>query len=212
MLTRFTTFPRMAYQHFNSLTYLQSAAKCSKMAMNTKITKPCITFAFAEKRFLQFSSSMHLNCTRNFHRPEDEYDNQPAPAKTIQKIKPHSAMGVRLANENGYLSWCRNAYLSCSVAVMMTHLGNGNLLLHYAASGALVVSLLNLVTGTTGYIVQLLALKHSVGMSMFSTLLNISFAVIHLCAWLIVIFLFLAYPENELVVIELEKKDNVSDD
>lgn len=106
-----------------------------------------------------------------------------------------SAWAVRLANENGYLSWCRNTYLTTVVAIAM--LGQGTTAMaQHAAEGAFFVAGMNLTWGTTHFIYNLLYLRRQVGMSVLGALLQVSMATFHLVLWFMLCVLYISYSDE----------------
>ncbi|XP_076442889.1 transmembrane protein 160-like isoform X4 [Babylonia areolata] len=118
-----------------------------------------------------------------------------------------SAQVLRFANENGFLSWCRNSYLTTVVAIAMMAEGTTPLALQ-AAEGAFFVSGLNLTWGTYHYIYNLLRLRRKMGMSAVGALMYFSMAVLHLGLWFVVCTLFLGYTDEtaDSKLVGLEEK------
>ncbi|XP_076442887.1 transmembrane protein 160-like isoform X3 [Babylonia areolata] len=114
---------------------------------------------------------------------------------------------LRFANENGFLSWCRNSYLTTVVAIAMMAEGTTPLALQ-AAEGAFFVSGLNLTWGTYHYIYNLLRLRRKMGMSAVGALMYFSMAVLHLGLWFVVCTLFLGYTDEtaDSKLVGLEEK------
>lgn len=106
-----------------------------------------------------------------------------------------SAWAVRLANENGYLSWCRNTYLTTVVAIAMLGEGTTAMALH-AAEGAFFVAGMNLTWGTTHFIYNLLYLRRQVDMSVLGALLQVSMATFHLVLWFMLCALYISYSDE----------------
>ncbi|KAL8563038.1 hypothetical protein ACOMHN_067436 [Nucella lapillus] len=107
-----------------------------------------------------------------------------------------SQCALRLANENGFLSWCRNSYLTTVVAIAMLAEGTTPLAMQ-AAEGAFFVAGLNLTWGTYQYIYNLLRLRRRTGVSAVGALLYSSMALLHIGLWLIVCTLFLGYTDDD---------------
>ncbi|XP_076464261.1 uncharacterized protein LOC143296295 [Babylonia areolata] len=103
---------------------------------------------------------------------------------------------LRLANENGYLSWCRNTYLTTVVSLAMMEEGNTTLT-EQAAKGALVVAALNLSWGTYHYIYNTVRLRRQTGMSSVGVGAHSSLALLHLMLWFMVCAAFLGNTEEE---------------
>lgn len=122
---------------------------------------------------------------------------------------PDSGWAVRLANENGYLSWCRNTYLTTVVAIAM--LGEGTTLMsQHAAEGAFFVAGINLTWGTYHFVYNILCLRRRIGMSLLGALLQVSMATLHLMLWFMICLLYIGYSEGaevEAFMLDLENED-----
>ncbi|KAK7104286.1 uncharacterized protein [Littorina saxatilis] len=114
--------------------------------------------------------------------------------------------GVRLSNDNAYLSWCRNTYLSTVVGIAM--MGEGTTVLaQQAGEGAFFLAGMNLSWGTIQFIYNTFHLRQAMGMSMFGGLLHISFAVIHFILWFMVCMLYIGYSdESDMRAVEEEDR------
>ncbi|KAK6183388.1 hypothetical protein SNE40_010879 [Patella caerulea] len=130
-------------------------------------------------------------------------DRQSENMKKLQILTTDAAWSVRLANENGYLSWCRNTYLCSAVGVMMTT-QTANIAVQYAASGAFMVSGLNLSMGTLSYIYYLLSLRQHANISFTATFIAILFALLHFCAWAVVLIFFMGNQDDTIAFLEIE--------
>uniref|UniRef100_A0A0B7AAA8 Uncharacterized protein n=1 Tax=Arion vulgaris TaxID=1028688 RepID=A0A0B7AAA8_9EUPU len=104
-------------------------------------------------------------------------------------------MNLRLVNENSFLSWCRNAYLSSVVGVAMITEGT-TALAQNAGIGALVVGTMNLFWGTTCHISNLIRLRHVTGMSSFILLLNILGSLLHCLLWIFVLICYIGFLDE----------------
>ncbi|XP_064603563.1 uncharacterized protein LOC135468983 [Liolophura sinensis] len=103
---------------------------------------------------------------------------------------------IRLANENGYLSWCRNTYLATVVGVGMWAEGPSSIAFH-ATEGALFLGGLNLVLGTVSYLHTIFRVRKAIHMSRIGTGLHTLAALTHLGIWLTVVITYLGYVEAE---------------
>ncbi|KAK7476248.1 hypothetical protein BaRGS_00032524 [Batillaria attramentaria] len=125
---------------------------------------------------------------------------------------PDSGWAVRLANENGYLSWCRNTYLTTVVAIAM--LGEGTTAMsQHAAEGAFFVAGVNLTWGTYHFIYNVLHLRRRMAMSIPGAFLQVSMASLHLVLWFMICILYIGYPDDpevEALRIQLEKEDKMA--
>ncbi|XP_005110530.1 uncharacterized protein LOC101857607 [Aplysia californica] len=104
-------------------------------------------------------------------------------------------MNMRLLNENSFLSWCRNAYLSTVVGVAMITEGT-TALAQGAGAGALAVGAMNLFWGTGCHVVNLIRLRHVTGMSTFTLFLNLIGSTLHCCLWLFVLICYIGFLDE----------------
>ncbi|KAL8589755.1 hypothetical protein ACOMHN_027263 [Nucella lapillus] len=95
----------------------------------------------------------------------------------------------------GYLSWCRNTYLTTVVALAMMEEGK-TAIAEQAAEGALVVAALNLSWGTYQYIHNVVKLRHLTGTSPLGVGAYSSLALLHLGLWVMVCATFLGLTQD----------------
>ncbi|XP_046352205.2 transmembrane protein 160-like isoform X2 [Haliotis rufescens] len=105
------------------------------------------------------------------------------------------AWAIRLANENGYLSWCRNTYLASAVACGMQAEGTLEVS-QLAAQGVFLLAGINLTWGTINFIIYILQLRQRMGMSLVASLINITGATFHLLVWLALVTMYLGLTEE----------------
>ncbi|XP_071079938.1 transmembrane protein 160-like [Haliotis cracherodii] len=106
-----------------------------------------------------------------------------------------SAWAIRLANENGYLSWCRNTYLASAVACGMQAEGTLEVS-QLAAQGVFLLAGINMTWGTINFIIYILQLRQRMGMSLVASLINITGATFHLLVWLALVTMYLGLTEE----------------
>ncbi|KAH9499632.1 hypothetical protein Btru_074316 [Bulinus truncatus] len=117
--------------------------------------------------------------------------------KIAELERLRSEMNIRLANENGFLSWCRNAYLSTVVGVAMITEGTTELALD-AGFSALFIATLNIFWGTGSYITNLIRLRNASGMSPVTLFVNIIGSFLHSLIWCFVVICYLGFlDEND---------------
>lgn len=122
-----------------------------------------------------------------------------------------AAWALRLSNENNYLSWCRNTYLTTVVGIAM--LGEGaSLLAQHAAEGAFFVAGVNLLWGTGQLFYNVFYLRRRMEMSWIWAILYLSMATLHLLLWLMVCLLYIGYTDDQRRIIAIGKdSDNTVD-
>ncbi|GFO04773.1 transmembrane protein 160 [Plakobranchus ocellatus] len=127
-----------------------------------------------------------------------------------------SQMNIRLVNENSFLSWCRNAYLSTVVGVAMMAEGVGGLA-QSAGLGALLVGTMNLAWGTGCHVTNLIRLRHVSGMSGFTLFLHLAGSSLHCFLWAFVLICYIGFldetrwpAQEEGMVPSRERGDNKS--
>ncbi|XP_046579816.1 uncharacterized protein LOC124287356 [Haliotis rubra] len=106
-----------------------------------------------------------------------------------------AAWAIRLANENGYLSWCRNTYLASAVACGMQAEGTLEVS-QLAAQGVFLLAGINMTWGTINFIIYILKLRQRMGMSLLASLINITGATFHLLVWLALVTMYLGLAEE----------------
>ncbi|XP_067680829.1 transmembrane protein 160-like [Haliotis asinina] len=106
-----------------------------------------------------------------------------------------AAWAIRLANENGYLSWCRNTYLASAVACGMQAEGTLEVS-QLAAQGVFLLAGINMTWGTINFIIYILKLRQRMGMSLLASLINITGAIFHLLVWLALVTMYLGLAEE----------------
>ncbi|KAL5008374.1 hypothetical protein ScPMuIL_013955 [Solemya velum] len=111
-------------------------------------------------------------------------------------VVPDSAWACRLANENGYLSWCRNTYLASAVGVAMIVEGQTTMA-EYTGDATLLIAAINMAWGTWSFIYNIVVQRKRVQMSIPIVLFNIFAAVGHLILWMAVIFTYAAVWKND---------------
>ncbi|XP_074662266.1 uncharacterized protein LOC141914844 [Tubulanus polymorphus] len=124
--------------------------------------------------------------------------------------------GVRLSNENGYLSWTRNAYIStiCGATMNVQEL----IVAHSekAAAVMLFIAFGNITIGTMSFLNYLNWFYRDFKMSRKVYLLQSTLVIIHLLLWYTAILLyFLTFdsiatkkklPDSEIVKLVMQKK------
>ncbi|RUS91439.1 hypothetical protein EGW08_000763 [Elysia chlorotica] len=106
-----------------------------------------------------------------------------------------SQMNIRLVCENGFLSWCRNTYISAVVGVAM--MGEGaSALAQSAGLGALLVGAMNLAWGTGCHVTNLVRLRHVSGMSRVTLFLHVSGSLLHCALWAFVLVCFIGFLDE----------------
>ncbi|KAL3873172.1 hypothetical protein ACJMK2_036320 [Sinanodonta woodiana] len=108
-----------------------------------------------------------------------------------QSLLQDTALAVRLATENGYLSWCRNCYLMTMVALMMSGQSH-NLLSHHAAVAAFGLAGINLVFGTISFLHGLVVQRQKVQMTYMTVFITSVLAVFHFLLWTSIMIIFVA--------------------
>ncbi|XP_059176903.1 transmembrane protein 160-like [Physella acuta] len=138
-----------------------------------------------------------LNCTplqkRNFETRSTNEGQRNLNRVDEETLK--SQMSLRLMNENGFLSWCRNAYLSTVVGAAMITEGGTALSLD-AGIAALFVGTMNLYWGTACHVTNLVRLRQVMGMSNLILFLNIFGAVLHCLIWSFAIICYLGFLDE----------------
>jgi len=148
------------------------------------------------RKYLQIgdgrSSLLKVNSyLTNFKRKESTETN-----KNSQNQKVLDEMSIRLLNENGFLSWCRNAYLCTAVGLAMisetsTPLGQT------AGAVAIGVGCMNIFWGTSCHVTNLLRLRNVTGMSNFFLFLNVCGSMLHCCLWLMVLVCYIGFVDEK---------------
>ncbi|CAH1791897.1 unnamed protein product [Owenia fusiformis] len=121
------------------------------------------------------------------------------------KIQSEGGWMIRLANENGYLSWCRNTYLASAVAVACFSQGSAVPYAPYAADILFLMGGLNLTLGTVTYVSQLVQLRDVIYMSRLTTLTHSSMAILHLLLWFTAVIVYMGYGDEDDIVIVATK-------
>lgn len=106
-----------------------------------------------------------------------------------------SQMHIRLVTENGFLSWCRNAYMSTVVGVAMMAEGT-SALAQSAGLGALMVGTMNLGWGTGCHVTNLVRLRHVSGMSSITLFLHLAGSCLHFFLWAFVLICFVGFLDE----------------
>lgn len=134
-----------------------------------------------------------------------------------EKLLSDSALACRLANENGYLSWCRNSYLLTGVAVGMLSHGTN----HFTDLAGYVTFLtagLNISWGSIVYIYNLMAHRKRVQMSLPITALTVAGVLLNFCLFISVLLVFAAdcdpslMTHRKLAVLEVKQQEDSSYD
>ncbi|CAG5133896.1 unnamed protein product [Candidula unifasciata] len=150
------------------------------------------------------SGNISLNHVRTGYSSMRETDNQ-------QQERLLSQMNIRLVNENNFLSWCRNTYLSSVVGVAMITEGT-TVLAQSAGVGALVVAMMNLFWGTGCHITNLIRLRHISGMSGFNMTMNILGSSFHFFLWLFVLTCYIGFLDETSVFVSQHKVETSMSD
>ncbi|XP_060071879.1 uncharacterized protein LOC132551757 [Ylistrum balloti] len=101
-----------------------------------------------------------------------------------------SSLNCRLAAENGFLSWARNAYISCVAGcALLSHAQTEPMV--DAVFGIFFISCMNMACGTVVYISNLLSMQRRVQMSSRHVLLSITLTLIHAVIYASAMFIFL---------------------
>ncbi|XP_064621462.1 uncharacterized protein LOC135484184 isoform X1 [Lineus longissimus] len=103
--------------------------------------------------------------------------------------------GVRLSNENGYLSYNRNAYLCLVIGATM----NVQTIIPHSAEAAVAfffLGALNVLYGTVGFTVNLVQLRPQFGLSRLAYWMNVSWAMIHIVLYFLIASLYLKTLEE----------------
>ncbi|XP_048737885.2 transmembrane protein 160-like [Ostrea edulis] len=107
----------------------------------------------------------------------------------------NSAWSCRLANENGYLSWCRNAYLMTGVGVGMLYKGQ-TAVAELAGYSAMFLAGVNVLWGTYVFVYNLLYLKDRVGMTGGFVALQTLSAIAHAILYAMILIVFSAESDK----------------
>ncbi|KAK3586853.1 hypothetical protein CHS0354_034891 [Potamilus streckersoni] len=134
-------------------------------------------------------SFARLSC-RQYGIRKDHISESSEGKKQIPLLQD-TALGVRLATENGYLSWCRNCYLMTVVALTMSAQGH-NILTHHAALAAFGLAGINLVFGTISFIHGLVVQRQIVQMTYMTVFITSGLAVFHFLLWTSIMIIFVA--------------------
>ncbi|KAK3796438.1 hypothetical protein RRG08_026693 [Elysia crispata] len=159
--------------------------------------------------YLLYSNTAHLNCRYKFRlvRPQVQattfhlfhtslYMRQAEADQSSQKNEQLiSQMSIRLVNENSFLSWCRNAYLSTVVGVAMMAEG-ASALAQSAGLGALLVGTMNLAWGTGCHVTNLVRLRHVSGMSGLTLFLHLVGSSLHCILWAFVLICYIGFLDE----------------
>ncbi|XP_061174195.1 uncharacterized protein LOC133183251 isoform X2 [Saccostrea echinata] len=107
----------------------------------------------------------------------------------------NSAWACRLANENGYLSWCRNSYLMTGVGVGMLYKGQ-TAVAELAGYSSMLLAGVNVSWGTYIFIYNLIFLKDRVGMTGGFVALQSLAAILHAIVYVMVLIVFAAESDK----------------
>ncbi|OWF35174.1 uncharacterized protein LOC110443264 [Mizuhopecten yessoensis] len=142
---------------------LQQSASHMTLA-RAELVKPSLLHRLAG------TSDLSRTFTHHSHRSED-HDSPP------EKLSD-SSLNCRLAAENGYLSWTRNAYISCVAGcALLTHVQTESMV--DAVFGILFISWMNMTCGTAVYTWNLLSMRRRVQMSGPLTFFYLTMVLLH---------------------------------
>lgn len=150
---------------------------------STHKSSPALFYTQSQKIFTQSASLNRFGIGRD---PED--------GLAVNHVS-ESAWALRLANENGFLSWCRNCYLSTAVGVGME--AEGSNIASCAYQAVFLVAGLNLTIGTSIFIFNILKLRHQIGLSPLGVAGFVGGASIHYCFWLCGLLAYAWYIWND---------------
>ncbi|XP_022332793.2 uncharacterized protein LOC111130261 [Crassostrea virginica] len=135
-----------------------------------------------------------IMCTKTDSNEKDKsyiYINNKMSSEAIE----NSAWACRLANENGYLSWCRNSYLMTGIGVGMLYRGQ-SAVAELAGYSAMSLAGVNVLWGTYVFIYNLFFLKERVGMSGGFVALQTLSCIIHAVLYVMILIVFAAESDK----------------
>lgn len=107
-----------------------------------------------------------------------------------------AAWAIRLANENGFLSWCRNCYLSTAVGVGMEAEGS-TAFATLAYETVFLVAGMNLTVGTSIFIFNILKMRHQIGLSPVGAATFVGASFTHLLFWIFILLSYTGYIKGD---------------
>lgn len=205
----------------------------TNLMSQTDATNPCAKRAFtnyAHKLWLTNLNKqcryegilrLRLFCSRQIHSPaarirgrkempNDVTSFSERNSKTVADqrkrfLLTEQGMILRLASENGYLSWNRNTYIMTLVGLTALNCTDISNLTTVVAAAALLTAGFNLTIGTLGFLYNLSLVKKRSSLSNLMCRLAQLFTLIHFLLWYTV--LVLSFPDYSTINDDLEKSE-----
>jgi len=134
-------------------------------------------------------SKRHISLYKPYQHSQQQDDKVLVRVFEQGKTLPHQQWVMRMNNQNGYLSWCRNSYicLSISVAISMSEKyinqssleSLSNISYESAVVGLVGLSCFNIAFGSAEFLYQLIKTKHLTQISWLTLGIYVTFAVLH---------------------------------
>ncbi|GAB1609853.1 uncharacterized protein LOC115213145 [Argonauta hians] len=164
--------------------------RCLSSVLNQEKWKMCSQnpYQISVSNILKYQDILRVPCLKNSHYSE----------KSARKQKHNislAEMTVRLANENGYLSWNRNGYLATAVAVAMHAEGK----LPIASEVVFSIAGSNIAIGCAVFSFNLWKFHTQIGISRLAAYGTIIVSILHVIVYLFAILAFKGYTLDEKI-------------
>ncbi|XP_041353807.1 transmembrane protein 160-like [Gigantopelta aegis] len=151
------------------------------------------TFYFAAERLSRLGIGGDYHHEIDSHHGDDRMSENRMREKTSES---NLGWSVRLANENGYLSWCRNTYLVTMVGIAMQAEGAFAMSQH-AAEVAFLLAGMNLLWGTCSFASNIVLLRRHVEMSVPVAVMHVVGVFLHFLLWVCIVLMYIGVSEED---------------